>query len=1037
MQNPHQKTPATVTNGRSIAQHANGTGVSLPAPAPLQLKGETPGIQEDEMIAVTGASAVQRFTLPNEQNAASRSSDYSTLPPPWRAREPSAGTAPSQPLQRFTLQMQLPGPGTASGKVVQLTSAQVRLKEGKIAGVIIRGRPPRIFSDSMGDHTTAFIIQTEGINIALQNATLTEAVAYMSELVIHLEGLPGLEYIKEGSPIAKGFSRELNTLKTSLVAAKNAVEADDESLAISHLQQVISAYLDARELVPFSTLNVGAKSKGTAGRGHGESRPAKTLSAFERGETVEKEDLLEAVYKLFDERSAGMVSVENNSNDFDSLTGNGVDKSKLEGVKIIDRIWEQHKQSIHQLFPKVYAEVEDELEEGDFDENLEKIRKSNIRNLISDALNAVKRVRDMTANMVTNFSSKLPIARGRINISYLKAISRLYAEQRNVMELMEEIYQLNEELENGFAGDLEELHEEIDDTQKKVLEKVPEYQPDHARMNKVINNALEQYTGQEKAEGAIKGNARDVFTGIQDYKGNSPFSRFEKRKIKPQEEEEDTSDGDNLSEEAEKRKRKTPAPDAPTLTSRLSPMAIQISVDADGIIREMLSSGRPPSPFRQTMGAHTTAWAVHLDRIRTRITGQHIPGAARKLLTMTDEVIAFAEERKHMTKGNNVTNVLPAAAKNIGKNKKVDPDTANLSTIQEMISAILTYFNLVPGVSVNKIDTTGHGEGKSRGILLRYEKYEEGVSKDTIRSAIKGLKDGGNNKLHKKYIAEAYPKSWEYLNNGKMPDKMDQEIEDENLDKLSEEVEPDIDTPTGLNESEKQELTGKKADISWLTHVNNCLINAITDAAGVPRANADTIITIRERLGVPVAEMLAASTHNLDVILHELHLNGTGVVVVYQGEIYVDESSGAGDNPLFIYHDGINHFTPLYDARRRKNKEKETTVSGKPKETEDVSARALTEEEEENPSSSGVDLFASGNHVKRKRSASTERKEEKTGSDTRVNKKAKTGELSQENEEEEEATVTGSSAMKDVEDLDVEEEEDTSIAGKMNTEGGL
>ena len=1012
MQNPHQKTPVTAANGRSVAQQAAGTGVSLPAPGPLQLKGETPGIQEEEMMAAPGAYPVERFTLPNEQHAGN--AGHLVFPPPWRAPEPPAGIVPSRPpLQPFTLQLQLRDPVTAPGKVAQLTSAQVRVKKGKITGVIIRGRPPRIFGDSMGDHTTAFTVQTEGINIALEGVAISRAVEYMEDLAAHLEALPGLLYIQKDSVIFDRFSKELNTLKVSLAAARKAIEANTEDLALSYLQQVISAYLDARELVPFSTVNVGVKSKGTAGRGHGESRGAKILSAFERGEKVENADLLEGVYKLFDERSAGMVSVENNLAEFALLTGSGVDKAKLEGIKIIDRIWEQHKQSIKKLFPKVYAAVKDELEKGDFTQNLEKIRVSNIKNLISDVSSALLRIHFEAGNISENFSNnKAPIRGNKINITHLRAISGLYAEQRSVMDLMEEIYQLNEELDHRFDGDLVKLQQEIANVEKQVLRLVPQYKSSNERVNKAIDASLAQYTGQEKQEGLIKPNARDVFTGIQDFKGNNPFGKFNSRDIKLPEGEDDSGESE-LSGEAEKGTRKKPAPDVATLTSQLSPMAIQVILDDDGNISEMLSSGRPPSPFMQTMGAHTTAWAVHLDRIRTRIIGQPISVAAQRLLAMTAEVLDFAENRQHLQSGNNVRNVLPAALEDIENNKKVEPAKASLAIIQEMIGAILTYFNLIPGVSVNKIDTTGHGEGKWRGILLKFEKHRRGASKQTIAAAVKGLKDGGNNELHGKYIAEAYPNSWKYLNSDDMADMMDEDIADEEVDKLNEAAEPEEEAPQGLNDVENKELEDKKADGSWLTHINNCLINAIADAAGVPRANADTIIRIRKRLGVPVGRMLTATTGALDIILEELHLDGTGIVVVYQGQIYVDESSNAGDHPVFIYHDGINHFTPLYGGGR-KNKEKETTVKALDEEEEEslplVKSASLSgdfsEEEEEDLSSPDVDLFGSGNSGKRKRKISTGSKVEETGSYSQVRKKAKSEVASQQGEEEEEEIVT-------------------------------
>ncbi|HEY8914868.1 MAG TPA: hypothetical protein VIM87_00480, partial [Chitinophaga sp.] len=814
------------------------------------------------------------------------------------------------------------------------------------------------------------------------------------------------------------------------------------------------AYLDARELVPFSTVNVGAKSKGTAGRGHGESRGARILSAFERGEAaVDADTLLEAVYRLFDDRSAGLVAVEKNLFSFNLLTGGGVDKDKLKGITTINEIWTQHRLSIAKLFPKVYAAIGKELEKGDFSKNLKKIKQQNIRNLI-DEVTANLGIIHKDANLlgVTFRNKSTPLKGNDINVTHLTSITELYSLQRSTMDQMQEIYLLNKELNNEFTGNIDNLHKEFENVKQQVSRAVPQYKARRANVNEAISAALEKYTGERTEDRGLKDNARNALTGIKDYKGNNPFNLFNPEALVWPEEEEATTSGESEEEKA-KRKHREKAPGEPTLSSQLSPMAIQIILNAEGNIGEMLSSGRPPSPFSKTMGAHTTAWVVHLDRVRTRIIGRSIAEAAKALRKMSDEVILFAAERAHLPKGSNVKYVEGDAAEDIAANLEVDPDEANITTIQQMISAILTYFNLIPGVSVNKLDTTGHGEGKWRGILLRFEKYRDGASRSTIEKAIKGLRDGGTKDLHDKYIAEAYPISFNYLNDESIPEKEDKFIQDEDLDRLSVEAEPEQVASTALNETEIGELEAKRGDSSWLTHVNNCLINAITDAAGVARADADTIIRIRQRLGAPVGEMLAASTGNLDIILRELGLIGWGVVVVYQGETFVDESSNAdATTPLFIYHDGINHFTPLYGANDRKKKK---DVDKEPDKKDDAGTSAadavvdieddkdgvtgheeeeganmsdIGEEEESLPADDAVsvlDLLSSGGEGeyksaspesglsgdadsrKRKRRSSKKNKEE--GSSAEAHKKAKSALAPQqrnEKEQEEEDIVT-------------------------------
>ncbi|WP_298737919.1 hypothetical protein [uncultured Chitinophaga sp.] len=959
MPDQQQKTAVPVTNGHPIAQHAGDKGLSLPAPTPLQWQEEKSDMPDEAHNETASAlPTVQRFALPYQPAAITvTDAAHGSFPQPWHTAALPARSTPSQSsLQRFSLQLKPAAPVTAKGKVAQLTSAQIRLTPGKeIKDIIIRGRPPRVYSDSMGDHTTAFIVQVEGINIALQGKSVEEALAYMRGLSDHLNDLPGVKFLNESSMIASRFNNERDTLRSSLAAADAAGKDGNINLLISHLQQAIAAYLDARELVPFSTVNVGVKSKGTAGRGHGETRGAKILSAFERGkEIITDKTLLEAVFGLFDDRSAGQVAVEKNVTTFQALTGGGVDAAKLgkegvveEKIGFIKVIWEQHKKSIERLFPRVYAKIGAQLA-GDFFENLKKIKQQNIRNLIHDVRAALNKAR----NGATSIEKEKFLWGENIKLSILKLITSTYNEQRTAMELMKEVYPLNKELGNEFSGQIEDLHKEFEDVNKLVAERVPQYKEGKDVIDNAINAALKQYTGQRN-EGVLTANARSALTGIKDYQGNNPFNAFTPEKVEQPEKAKAGTSGRPEKEKKEDEKPREKAPGVKTLGSQLNPMAIQIILDEKGDIRQMLSSGRPPSPFTKTMGAHTTAWVVHLDRIRARIIGKDIAAAATALKEMSKEVLTFDEDRKRMPKGSNVPYVRPAAEKNIKANEKVVPENANISTIQEMISAILTFFNLIPGVTVDKIDTTGHGEGKYRKVLLLFEKHGRGASKATITEAINGLRDGGNPTLHEGYIKEAYPKSYQYVTNKRMVDQRDEKIEDNELDRFTAETEPEEEEAAVLSPKETMELEAKKDDAAWLTHVNNCLINAITDAAGVPRADGDTIIRIRKRLGAPVGEMLAASTANLDIILEVLGLDGWGVVVVYEGDTYVDESSNADSAPpLFIYHDGINHFTKLYTPERiEKDADKKhdvgTSVAAIEEEDDDDDGTDISDREEE------------------------------------------------------------------------------------------
>lgn len=162
-------------------------------------------------------------------------------------------------------------------------------------------------------------------------------------------------------------------------------------------------------------------------------------------------------------------------------------------------------------------------------------------------------------------------------------------------------------------------------------------------------------------------------------------------------------------------------------------------------------------------------------------------------------------------------------------------------------------------------------------------------------------------KLHVRYIQEAYPNAYHFVQTG-----VSKVAKKDVPAKLVEDTESDSES-SGLSIKEISTLHSKAGDSSWLVGINNCLINAITDAAGAPRATGAEVVAIRAALGVPVGTMLYATRRNLNIILQILGIRGRGAVVLYEGDNHTDESDGQGAHPLFIYHDGINHFTALHN----------------------------------------------------------------------------------------------------------------------------
>jgi len=202
-----------------------------------------------------------------------------------------------------------------------------------ITKVAIVGRPDRLFSGSMGDHMTAFVVHRKGIEHAVSNKSLPAAMAAVSAIIDDLPKLPGWGLVESLKPapevvlpsgegvglppatdtgLATGMSVDslgsearLETMPASAPSSSDAGPASEaktkgkkartshyerfttaqaelntsrELLAsastpdeqLLRLQDCISGYLELRELVPLSVTDWKGASGSRGGRGDGE-----------------------------------------------------------------------------------------------------------------------------------------------------------------------------------------------------------------------------------------------------------------------------------------------------------------------------------------------------------------------------------------------------------------------------------------------------------------------------------------------------------------------------------------------------------------------------------------------------------------------------------------------------------------------------------------------------------------------------------------------------------------------------------------------
>jgi hypothetical protein len=200
------------------------------------------------------------------------------------------------------------------------------------------------------------------------------------------------------------------------------------------------------------------------------------------------------------------------------------------------------------------------------------------------------------------------------------------------------------------------------------------------------------------------------------------------------------------------------------------PLGVQVLTAADGTIMSVAFAGRPPSPFGNTMGAHTTAWIVHLDRVRITLVGKTVDQAVVALRdVLVPEAKALKQSRTahfpiredHRARLDEAERVLDAWA---APAARVD-DTQGLR-LQQYIAALLTYENYLPGATLEAADTGGKSEGKHRRILLNHQGAVAKYASSELTSAVKGLLDIKNLSLsqqrvlradHDRLILSAYP----------------------------------------------------------------------------------------------------------------------------------------------------------------------------------------------------------------------------------------------------------------------------------------
>lgn len=655
-----------------------------------------------------------------------------------------AGTGASRPGTGM-----LADSGTAP---IQRIATQVTLGDNNTLSVRIVGRPPNTYGSSAGDHLTAFATRQATLVMGLGGRNVWEALAALDAMIGGLLELPGVESIAAMAPDRRmrliHAWHQLQTLRQTLPSPMELVRIAPaqgmSAFQMSQLQDLISTYLEVAELIPLSTINVAAKSKGLAGKGKGESSSLALLRETELrlsqqgSKGVEEEEdgdaLFDAFVGVFDASAAGLVAAE-------------LDASLLAEMGVVFpigsdppqrmvRMIKHHLVTMSQSFPHVVARL------GDWD-------------VIGNRLFGIvfARMREQWAHTLVALDKAIRLAQSRIFDAKAAIVVLAGNATRQRANKQAEI-----ERERALIADA-------------------------AAQKKQIGIYLERYKPKEEGSGkeAPTRPVRRVLKRreVMDVDTSSTEEATARRKRGHQEMLGDTPD-DASEEEEDLDESFDDEEVASSDGGTVAGPAVQIRVGKSGNIVEIRFAGRSPSPLiGGGMGAHTTAWVVYLDRIRTALVGQPLDGVAGILDALwteaTDGAVDMASafqsvdtvigEQQRAAATSRVNDILGLMA------TSTNPSVL-MSLLQIALREMLNFQNNVPGATLEAADTGGKSEGKHRGVL---QGVERGLAfpKTRIRDAIFGLLDlkvlsegrrGGARSLaarahHLELIAQAYPRA--------------------------------------------------------------------------------------------------------------------------------------------------------------------------------------------------------------------------------------------------------------------------------------
>ncbi len=184
----------------------------------------------------------------------------------------------------------------------------------------------------------------------------------------------------------------------------------------------------------------------------------------------------------------------------------------------------------------------------------------------------------------------------------------------------------------------------------------------------------------------------------------------------------------------------------------LSKIEIEEPMNEEPRIGDVIIGGRTPSPFSDTMGAHSTAWIAHIDEVRRYLVNTDLSEGIKNLCDLADEALKSPLRTLEMHLDKSHQDKLKVASANLLAQKLImsmeiaggiqgKNAAALVQGLRGLIDRYLTYVNYLPMATVKGGDPNGHGEGSARGDLNLFEYVAAGVQDAGDDKFSAGFKD--------------------------------------------------------------------------------------------------------------------------------------------------------------------------------------------------------------------------------------------------------------------------------------------------------